>query len=969
MKIYASLQNVLSFNFVLVATLPFIVFGYIVLQILSTSMEKEIAEKNLMLAKALTGEVERFLAEPLNLLELLEKTLDKNGLIHGDQINSYLNSVIKNYRFFNRIEVLDQKGIVRHIAPYNEDYLGIDMSGQPFFRVVSELRKPSWSTTFISMQTDQPTLTLANPLNTGMIVGYLNLAVLNSIIDRVKIGSQGYAAITDQEGIAIAHRNKSFVAQRLNLKSLNVVREGLSGKEGTYRYYFKGIEEIGSVSFVPQTGWLVIVAQPYKEAFVPIKRIKDIIWIGIWLAILFAIVIALASLKKTLKPLKKLTENAQRIAAGDYNLTPHPKSYREIDELTNDFQIMIEAVKTREEALRESEEKYRSMMESMKAAVYICSPDFRVEYMNPAMIKRTGRDATGEICHKAIHDLDEQCPWCVHAKIQQGESVETEILSPKDKRYYNVSHSPIFHQNDSISKMTIYRDRTESKQVEEERNRLATAIEHAAESVIIASRPGTIQYVNPSFERLSGYTQEEIVGQNFRILKSDKHDESFYKEMWDIIAKGNVWAGRITNRMKGGTLRDFETRISPVRDSSGEIINFVSVNRDVTQEVALEAQLRQAQKLQSIGTLAGGIAHDFNNILYPIIGYTEMAIDDVPADSLTRRNLLEVLKATKRARDLVQQILTFSRQSELELKPLKFQSIVKEALKLLRASIPSTITISQNINNACGAIRGDQTQIHQIAMNLCTNAYQSMEETGGKLELSLDEIAIGTDEAIDEVSLQPGRYSKLTVSDTGHGMEPAVMEKIFDPYFTTKEPGKGTGLGLSVVHGIVNTHNGHISASSEPGKGTKFNVYLPLFGSADIEAETISPETLATGDEHILLVDDEKQIVDVVRQMLERLGYQITVRTSSIEALEAFRASPAKFDLVITDLTMPNMTGDKLSGELMNIRSDIPVILCTGFSEKMSKERAEALGIKDFLMKPVIINALAQTVRKILDES
>jgi len=438
--------------------------------------------------------------------------------------------------------------------------------------------------------------------------------------------------------------------------------------------------------------------------------------------------------------------------------------------------------------------------------------------------------------------------------------------------------------------------------------------------------------------------------------------------MYDIISRGNIWAGRITNRMKDGTLREFATRISPVHDSSGEIINFVSVNRDITQEVALEAQLQQAQKIQSIGTLAGGIAPDFNNILYPIIGYTEMAIDDVPEDSSIKMNLEEVLTATKRARDLVQQILTFSRQSDRELKPLKFQSIVKEAMKLLRASIPSTITISQNINYDCGAIRGDQTQIHQIIMNLCTNAYQTMEETGGQLELSLDEIAIGPDEAIYKVDMKPGKYARLTVSDTGHGIEPAVLERIFDPYFTTKEPGKGTGLGLSVVYGIVNTHGGHISVSSEPGKGTKFDVYLPLFESAEIEAEKVSPEPLATGDEHILLVDDENQIVDVVRQMLERLGYQVTVRTSSIEALEAFRASPDKFDLVITDLTMPNMTGDKLSGELMNIRSDIPIILCTGFSEKMSEERANALGLKGFLMKPVIINALAKTVREVLDQ-
>jgi CheY-like chemotaxis protein len=322
-----------------------------------------------------------------------------------------------------------------------------------------------------------------------------------------------------------------------------------------------------------------------------------------------------------------------------------------------------------------------------------------------------------------------------------------------------------------------------------------------------------------------------------------------------------------------------------------------------------------------------------------------------------------------RAKDLVKQILTFSRQTEQERIPLKISPIVKEALKLLRSSLPSTIEIRQNIEAEVGVVLADPTQIHQILMNIGTNAANAMRERDGVLEVSLVDVDLHSDDTDHIDDLESGQYIKLTVSDTGHGIEPAIMDKIFDPYFTTQEIGKGTGLGLSVVHGIVNSHGGHISAYSEPDKGTRFDVYLPLFDLADIKAETVSPEKLTIGNEHILLVDDEKPIVDVVQQMLERLGYQVTVRTSSIEALEVFRASMDKFDLVITDLTMPNMTGDKLAGELMNIRPDIPIILCTGFSEKMSKERAEALGIKDFLMKPIVKSDLAKTVREVLDKS
>ena len=415
--------------------------------------------------------------------------------------------------------------------------------------------------------------------------------------------------------------------------------------------------------------------------------------------------------------------------------------------------------KQAEEALRESEEKYRSMMESMKASVYICSPDFRVEYMNPAMIKRTGIDVTGEVCHKAIHDLDERCSWCVHDKIQQGESAETATLSPKDNRHYNVSHSPIFHQDGSISKMTIYRDMTESKKAEEERIRLATAIEQASESIIISDRPGTIHYVNPAFEQLSGFNREEIIGQNFRILKSDKHDESFYREMYDIISHGHTWAGRIINTMKDGTLREFETRISPVKDSSGEIINFVSVNRDVTQEKALEAQLQHAQRMDAIGTLAGGIAHDFNNILSSVIGFTELALDDAEKGTLQYENLQEVLTAGSRAKDLVLQILTFSRQSDQEQKPVNVQLIAKEALKMLRASIPSTIEIKQNIQSEA-LVMGDSTQIHQVLMNLCTNAAHAMDDKGGVLTVDLVDIKLDSEFISDYPELKPGTYIK-----------------------------------------------------------------------------------------------------------------------------------------------------------------------------------------------------------------
>jgi signal transduction histidine kinase/ActR/RegA family two-component response regulator len=380
-----------------------------------------------------------------------------------------------------------------------------------------------------------------------------------------------------------------------------------------------------------------------------------------------------------------------------------------------------------------------------------------------------------------------------------------------------------------------------------------------------------------------------------------------------------------------------------------------------------ERQLQQVMKLQAIGTLAGGIAHDFNNILFPIVGYTELTMDDIPADSQARQNLEEVLKAATRAKELVQQILTFSRQGGQERKPLQIQFLIKEALKLLRATIPSTIEIDCKIDEQCGHIMGDPTQIHQVVMNLCTNAYHAMQETGGTLAVKLKEVDISYEKSVERVGMKVGRHLELTVKDTGHGMGADVLERIFEPYYTTKELGKGTGLGLSVIHGIIKNHGGDISVSSQLDKGTTFTVYLPVIDDVDVEIEPVQTTTATQGHERILLIDDEKQIIDIEQQILERLGYTVTPKTDSQEALEEFAALPEKFDLVITDMTMPKMTGDQLARKIMDIKPDIPVILCTGFNETINEEKALAMGIDKFIMKPIVKDELARAIRSVLD--
>jgi CheY-like chemotaxis protein len=414
--------------------------------------------------------------------------------------------------------------------------------------------------------------------------------------------------------------------------------------------------------------------------------------------------------------------------------------------------------------------------------------------------------------------------------------------------------------------------------------------------------------------------------------------------------------------------RVFQVSVSPILDPEGRVLSFFHFAKDISAQKEMEVRLNQAEKLEAIGTLAGGIAHDFNNILTPILGYAELMKMDLAQEGPAWKIVDQVVNAAMRAKELVQQILTFSRKQEHQRLPMAPHVIIKEALKLLRASIPTTIEIRQEINPDSGMVLADATQLHRIVMNLCTNAYHAMRKTGGVLAVSLQPVQVDCDDPkVNGLVLAPGAYVVFEVSDTGCGMDKMTMAKIFDPYFTTKEKGEGTGLGLSVVHGVVKEYGGYISVYSEPGKGSTFRVYLPRIVSTPVIGESAVALPLLRGTERILLVDDDQAIVELETLILETLGYHVTGRTGSKEALQLFQEAPRDFDLILTDMTMPGLTGADLSLRIHAIRPDIPIILCSGFSELIDGDKARELGIQAFLMKPILSKDLAQAIRKALD--
>ncbi|HVN97181.1 MAG TPA: PAS domain S-box protein [Syntrophorhabdaceae bacterium] len=612
--------------------------------------------------------------------------------------------------------------------------------------------------------------------------------------------------------------------------------------------------------------------------------------------------------------------------------------------------------------LSKERQRLYDVLESLPAYVALLGPDYRMPFVN-----RVFRDLFGDPgekkCFEHLFGRTEPCGTCYTYETLKTSKPQSWQWTGPDRRIYDIHDFPFADSDGSPLILEMGMDITDRKRIEEE-IRIANAynrslIEASVDPLATIDPEGKITDVNTATEKATGYGRDELIGTDFSdyFTESQKARASYLQ----VFTKGLVRDYPLEIRHRDGHITPVLYNASVYRDEEGKVAGVFAAARDISERRKLEEELRQTQKMESLGTLTGGIAHDFNNILAGMIGFTEMALDDIPPDSPARHHLELVLKSGFRARDLIRQMLSFSRKASYEIKAIPLTPIIKETVKLLRASIPTTIVIGMNVATNSDTILANATGIQQIIMNLATNAAHAMREKGGKLTITLKDAYQAHDR-----DLSPGAYLELVVEDTGAGMDTTVMERIFDPFFTTKEPGQGTGMGLAVVYGIVKSFNAEITVQSVPGEGSTFRVLLPK-AVADEPSEASTSLAFPTGHEKILFVDDEQMLTELGKNMLERLGYAVTTMTSSSEALKLFYRDPFHFDLVITDQTMPELTGLRLAEQLLTVRSDLPIILCTGHSDSVNVDSATAAGIRGLLLKPLAKYELAVAVRKALD--
>ncbi|MBI4964816.1 MAG: PAS domain S-box protein [Desulfomonile tiedjei] len=622
--------------------------------------------------------------------------------------------------------------------------------------------------------------------------------------------------------------------------------------------------------------------------------------------------------------------------------------------------------------LRESETRHKSLLDSSPEPIVVYDKDGITLYVNKAFVNTFGW-LPEELIGQSIPYVPAECISHTEATLKSlfsGDPVpsfDTKRVT-KDGKILDVHISSALFRDENgnpAGHIVTLRDVSDRKKSREALRLLAAVVEQAAESIFITDADWNIVYLNPAFERISGYSREEVIGQKPNLGESRLYDTEFGQELWRRIANGLVWTGRLVNRKKDGSLYEEDGTVFPMRDTSGKITNYVAVKRDITQEVALERQLRHAQKMEAVGTLAAGIAHDFNNILQAVLGYSEIILSQADIPDNCRRDIERITQAGKHGAELVRRLLSFSRKVDMDMRPINLNDAVEQIKKILTRTIPKMIQVELHLAERLASANADPAQIEQVLLNLAVNAKDAMPD-GGTLMFETQNIYLDESYSRTHLGARPGDYVQLTVSDTGHGMDKSTIDHIFEPFFTTKEMGKGTGLGLAIAYGIVKQHGGYIWCYSEPGEGTAFRIYLPAIESTLSREASIVETKPPTGSEAILVIDDDDHVRDLTKRMLTPAGYMVITAANGREGLENYRKREKQIALVILDLIMPGLGGKQCLAELLKIDPKAKIIIASGYSENAMKEAVD-WGAKAVLTKPYCAKELHEMVRRILD--
>ncbi len=808
-----------------------------------------------------------------------------------------------------------------------------------------------------------------------------------------------YNALRDGEDVwDVRDSDGQYVTQEIVNRALDLK----PGTMTTIRYRWQNLGEpaprwkIARLAYYAPWDWVIGTSvyedelQAY-ESMLRKGRIRMIRIMGLAGLVIIALIglLGMCITWSIMRPVRQMTEVAEKIIDGDFHQVVPVTTQDEIGILAHTFNIMTDKLNHSMENLRESEEKYRGIFEYAIEGLYQSSLAGRFISANPALARILGYDSPEDLIVNITdikHDFyvnpnDRDTLLAAISNHRQAFGFEIQCYR-KDRRKIWISISARMRHDEAGNPAFIEgfitdinaRKLTEEALVES-KNYLDEIINSVGDPLFVKDQHHRWVLINNALCNLMGRSRNELLGKSDYDFFPKEEADIFWEKDELVLARGTESINEESFTGAHDIVYTIVTKKTLYTNKNGEKY-IVGIIRDITdqrraeaEKKRLEAQLNQSQRMEAIGTLAGGVAHDFNNILQPMLGYAELLKMHLPADNPQHRYVDRLYTAGLRAKSLVDQILTFSRLSERTIAPVQLQTVLEEVYKLCRSTIPANILIRKNIQNNCSSVLLDPSQFHQVAMNLIINAYHAIEQTGGEISICLQETVLKNDQMKD-TSLPPGRYALFSVADTGCGIEPSIMDKIFDPYFTTKEQGKGTGLGLAVVYGIVKELKGDIKILSEVGKGTTINIYLPLTGaSVEVSSPAAAAQTFPTGSERILLVDDEAMIIEMETLMLEELGYQVTSRLSSIEALELFKTNPQAYDLVITDLTMPQMTGDHLSKEIIAVNPAMPIIICSGYGEMIGSAQAKAIGIKMLLKKPTTIAEMSQKVRMVLDEA